>query len=241
MTIQTLMIRRRALEQVGGFDETLAILEGARPFRIEIARAGMRVVFLPESCVARHRRHDQNITRNAMQYFVCDCRIALRYRRLSAEIWGGVCEGSYKPHIKAARCQQLRARVASTAACLVAGAFGLHAAECRRSAKCPVFVRIHAIRVMTAALSACYHRCWNHVAFQRGFGGGTQGRILYVLNESSTYQLTLNNENTGSASTNNLELQIKEQISRQSARLIYDSTDSRWLVQDEGTYRSNPQ
>ena len=87
MTIQTLMIRRRALEQVGGFDETLAILED-QAFSIEIARAGMRVVFLPESCVARHRRHDQNITRNAMQYFVCDCRIALRYRRLSAEIFG---------------------------------------------------------------------------------------------------------------------------------------------------------
>lgn len=98
MTIQTLMIRRRALEQVGGFDETLAILED-QAFSIEIARAGMRVVFLPESCVARHRRHDQNITRNAMQYFVCDCRIALRYRRLSAEIFGA---GSVRVHISRA-------------------------------------------------------------------------------------------------------------------------------------------
>jgi len=76
-----------------------------------------------------------------------------------------------------------------------------------------------------------------------GFGGGTQGRILYVLNESSTYQLTLNNENTGSASTNRLRTpdQGANIIGpRQSAQLIYDSTDSRWLVQDEGTYRSNP-
>jgi glycosyltransferase involved in cell wall biosynthesis len=95
MTIQTLMIRRGALETLGGFDETLAILED-QAFSIEIGRAGLRVVFLPSPVVTRYRRNDLNISRNAMRYFICNCRIALRYRHLSAEVFGA---GSVRVHL----------------------------------------------------------------------------------------------------------------------------------------------
>ena len=90
-----LMIRRRALEVLGGFDETLAILED-QAFPIEIGRAGLRVVFLPSPVVLRVRRNNENISRNAMKYFVCSCRIALRYRQLSGEIYG---PGSVRVHL----------------------------------------------------------------------------------------------------------------------------------------------
>ncbi len=87
MTTQTLMIRRRALVTLGGFDETLTNLSD-QVFSIETGRAGLRVVFLPTPVVTRLRRNDKNMTRNTTRYFLCDCRIALRYRRLSAEFFG---------------------------------------------------------------------------------------------------------------------------------------------------------
>jgi len=87
MTSQTLLIRRSALEKIGGFDESLPILED-QAFSIEIGRAGLRVEFLSFPVVTRYRRSDHNITRNALKYFLCDCRIALRYRHLSAQLFG---------------------------------------------------------------------------------------------------------------------------------------------------------
>jgi glycosyltransferase involved in cell wall biosynthesis len=98
MTAQTLMIRRKALEVLGGFDESLAILED-QAFSIEIGRAGLHVVFLPSPVVTRHRRNDLNITRNAVQYLICDCRVALRYRHLSAQVFGA---GSVRIHLSRA-------------------------------------------------------------------------------------------------------------------------------------------
>ncbi|HEY1256813.1 MAG TPA: glycosyltransferase family A protein [Terracidiphilus sp.] len=98
MTIQTLMMRRKALEVLGGFDETLAILED-QAFSIEIGLAGLHVVFLPSPLVTRYRRNDLNISRNAVQYLICDCRVAIRYRRLSAEVFGA---GSVRIHLSRA-------------------------------------------------------------------------------------------------------------------------------------------
>lgn len=100
MTVQTLMIRREALERLGGFDQTLPILED-QAFAVEIALSTLRVVFLPGRFVTQLRRNNQNITRNALLYFVCDCRIALRYRHLSAEVFG---PGSVRIHL----CRSLR-------------------------------------------------------------------------------------------------------------------------------------
>jgi len=115
MTSQTLMIRRSALEKISGFDESLPILED-QAFSIEIGRAGLRVVFLPSPVVARLRRNDQNITRNALRYFLCDCRIAFRYRHISAELFG---PGSVRVHLSRAvrrfgakkRCMRLPTRI----------------------------------------------------------------------------------------------------------------------------------
>jgi GT2 family glycosyltransferase len=98
MTAQTLMIRRRALEKIGGFDESLAILED-QAFAIEIGLAGFRVVFLDSPVVTRLRRNDKNMTRNAVRYFYDDCRVALRYRRLSSRIYG---PGSVRVHLSRA-------------------------------------------------------------------------------------------------------------------------------------------
>ena len=98
IALQTLMIRRQALERLGGFDETLAILED-QAFAIEIGLSGLRVVFLDSPFVARLRRNNRNITRNATKYFVADCRIALRYRKISASIYG---PGSARVHLSRA-------------------------------------------------------------------------------------------------------------------------------------------
>ena len=87
MTSQTLMIRRQALEKMGGFDESLAILED-QAFAIEIGLKGLRVDFLDSSVVTRLRRNNQNISGNARKYFVCECRVAMRYRAVSARIYG---------------------------------------------------------------------------------------------------------------------------------------------------------
>jgi glycosyltransferase involved in cell wall biosynthesis len=87
LSLQTLMIRRRALETLGGFDETLPNLSD-QAFTIEIGRAGLQVVFLPTPVVTRLRRNNQNMTRNTIQYFICACKIALRYRQVSARVFG---------------------------------------------------------------------------------------------------------------------------------------------------------
>ena len=87
MTIQTLMIRKRALERVGGFDESLRILDD-QTFAIELGRRQLFVEFLDSAVCTRLRRNDKNISGNTARYFLEQCRIALRYRELSAQIYG---------------------------------------------------------------------------------------------------------------------------------------------------------
>jgi glycosyltransferase involved in cell wall biosynthesis len=95
MTSPTLMIRRRALQALGGYDETLPILED-QVFSIELARAGLSIQFLPSPVVARIRRNDHNTTNRSMRYFLCACKVALRYRAISAQIFG---PGSVRVHL----------------------------------------------------------------------------------------------------------------------------------------------
>jgi GT2 family glycosyltransferase len=98
MTVQTLMIRRHALERLGGFDERFKILDD-QVLAIEIGLRGLRVVFLDSPFMTRIRRNDNNFSRNAAKYFVDDCRVALRYRHVSAGIFG---PGSVRVHLSRA-------------------------------------------------------------------------------------------------------------------------------------------
>jgi GT2 family glycosyltransferase len=98
MSAQTLMIRRQALEKLGGFDETLKILED-QAFNIDIGLSGLRVVFLDSAVVTRLRRNDKNTSSNATSYFRSECQIALRYRHVSAQIYG---PGSVLVHLSRA-------------------------------------------------------------------------------------------------------------------------------------------
>jgi alpha-1,6-rhamnosyltransferase len=98
MTVQTLMIRRRALERLGGFCEKLTILDD-QAFAIEIGLAGMCVVFLDSFLVTRLRRNDSNFSRNATKYLLDDFRVALHYRSVSARIYG---PGSVSVHLSRA-------------------------------------------------------------------------------------------------------------------------------------------
>jgi glycosyltransferase involved in cell wall biosynthesis len=95
MTTQTLMIRRDAWERLGGFDETLTNLSD-QVFSIEAGRAGLQIVFLSSIVVTRHRIHDNRLTCHQLKYFLCGCRIAIRYRHLSSEFFG---PGSVRIHL----------------------------------------------------------------------------------------------------------------------------------------------
>jgi glycosyltransferase involved in cell wall biosynthesis len=98
MTVQTLMIRRQALENLGGFDERLKILDD-QAFAIEIGLHGLHVVFLDSPVVTRLRRNDRNFSSRAAKYFLDDCRVALGYRHVSTRIFG---PGSVRVHLSRA-------------------------------------------------------------------------------------------------------------------------------------------
>ena len=76
-----------------------------------------------------------------------------------------------------------------------------------------------------------------------GYAGGAEGRVLFIYNMTTAYNLTLANEAGGSTAANRIRTPDQGAFvigPRHSAMLIYDATDSRWFVQDMGTYRSNP-
>jgi len=98
MTVQTLMIRRQALERCGGFDERLKILDD-QAFAIEIGLHGLHVVFLGSPYVTLLRRNDRNLSSRAARYFLDDCQVALRYRHVSTRIFG---PGSVRVHLSRA-------------------------------------------------------------------------------------------------------------------------------------------
>ena len=84
--------------RLGGFDERFKILDD-QVLAIEIGLRGLRVVFLDSPFMTRIRRNDNNFSRNAAKYFVDDCRVALRYRHVSAGIFG---PGSVRVHLSRA-------------------------------------------------------------------------------------------------------------------------------------------
>jgi glycosyltransferase involved in cell wall biosynthesis len=87
ITVQSLLIRREALEILNGFDERFSILDD-QDLAIRIARARLKVVFFPDPPLVRHRRHDSNHSSNAFTYFREECLILRQYRHLCDRVYG---------------------------------------------------------------------------------------------------------------------------------------------------------
>lgn len=95
ISVQTLMIRREALEQIGGFDEDFGILDD-QDIAIRLALQGLRIDFLAEPPVALLRRHDQNYSGAPRRYFREDLLINRKHRTLMNEVYG---PGSNRVHL----------------------------------------------------------------------------------------------------------------------------------------------
>lgn len=85
--IQTLMLRRSALEQIGGFDEGFGILDD-KDITLRLALHGFRIDFIRDPAVTRYRRTDTNFSRNADLFLREDLRINRRRRTLMDEAYG---------------------------------------------------------------------------------------------------------------------------------------------------------
>jgi glycosyltransferase involved in cell wall biosynthesis len=95
MTVQTLMIRRKALEVLGGFDERFGILDD-QDIAIRMGTLGLRIIFFTHPVLTRLRRHDSNFSSHAGRYFKEECRILWENRRLSRSLYG---PGSARVHL----------------------------------------------------------------------------------------------------------------------------------------------
>lgn len=87
IAVQTLMIRREALELLGGFDERFGILDDLE-IAIRVAKTGLKIRFLPEPALTRLRRNDQNYSSNVWRYLVEECRIISENLELAHSIYG---------------------------------------------------------------------------------------------------------------------------------------------------------
>ena len=87
ITVQTLLIRRSALETLNGFDENFGILDD-QDIAIRMGTAGLNVHFFGFPPVARHRRHSSNHSDHLFIYFKEECRILRRYRDLYNRTYG---------------------------------------------------------------------------------------------------------------------------------------------------------
>jgi GT2 family glycosyltransferase len=95
ITVQTLMIRRAALELLNGFDERFGILDD-QELAIRMGESGLKIVFLPQPPVTRLRRHPTNYSSHAWRYFLEECRIISDNRKLCRRIYGA---GSERIHL----------------------------------------------------------------------------------------------------------------------------------------------
>lgn len=95
ITVQTLMIRRTALETLGGFDERFGILDD-QEIAIRMGESGVKIAFLPEPSVTRLRRHDSNYSSHSWRYFREEYRILSEHRKLCNAIYG---PGSSRVHL----------------------------------------------------------------------------------------------------------------------------------------------
>jgi glycosyltransferase involved in cell wall biosynthesis len=85
--IQTLMLRRSALEQIGGFDESFGILDD-KDVTLRLALHGFRIDCIADPAVTRYRRTDTNFSANAGLFLREDLRINRRRRALMDEVYG---------------------------------------------------------------------------------------------------------------------------------------------------------
>jgi len=95
ITVQTLMIRRAALERLDGFDEGFGILDD-QDIAVRMAESGLKIVFLPHPTVTRLRRHDNNYSGDPWRYLKEELRIIARYRKLCNQVYG---PGSERVHV----------------------------------------------------------------------------------------------------------------------------------------------
>jgi glycosyltransferase involved in cell wall biosynthesis len=95
ISVQTLMIRRAALERIDGFDEDFGILDD-QDVAIRLALDEFRIDFMGHPAVARLRRNDSNYSRQAQLYFREDLLIHRRYRALMDKMYG---PGSSRVHL----------------------------------------------------------------------------------------------------------------------------------------------
>ena len=98
ITVQTLMIRRSALQALGGFDERFGILDD-QDIAIRMALLGQRIDFLPNPPLTRHRRNDSNYSSHAARFLFEDCQIIWKHRALCNELYG---PGSDRVHLSRA-------------------------------------------------------------------------------------------------------------------------------------------
>jgi glycosyltransferase involved in cell wall biosynthesis len=92
---QTLLIRRQALESIGGFDESFGILDD-QDIAIRLARHGQDILFFADPPLTRLRRNSQNYSGNARRYFEEELTINRRHSVLMDETYG---PGSHRVHL----------------------------------------------------------------------------------------------------------------------------------------------
>ena len=95
ISVQTLMIRRAALERIGGFDEEFGILDD-QDIAIRAALGGLRIDFLADPVVAKLRRNDENYSKKSWVYFQEEMLINKKYRDLMVNEYG---PGSGRIHL----------------------------------------------------------------------------------------------------------------------------------------------
>ena len=95
ITVQTLLIRRTALELLNGFDERFGILDD-QDMTIRIAESGLRIGFFAEPPVTRRRCHDTNYSDRSTMYFREEYRIVSENRSRCNLIYGS---GSERVHL----------------------------------------------------------------------------------------------------------------------------------------------
>jgi len=95
ITVQTLLIRRKALELLNGFDERFGILDD-QDIAIRMAENGLNIAFFAQPPATRHRRHKTNYSNKWATYFIEQCRIISDNRRRCNSIFG---PGSSRVHL----------------------------------------------------------------------------------------------------------------------------------------------
>jgi GT2 family glycosyltransferase len=85
--LQTLMIRRAALERIGGFDERYKILEDTDA-TIRMGQSGLKIAFFPDPPATRYRFHENNMSNESWRRLKEQSKIGYRHRMLCSQCYG---------------------------------------------------------------------------------------------------------------------------------------------------------